>query len=175
IRGDITTLDNLGIYTERAARVESDGEAWVMPAIATEWNLFRLSQIEALIGRTLQAVDHAPDAEAAAVIGYDLWQRRFAADPDVVGTVISIDRQPVRIVGVMPQGYAMPWSAQLWLPIAPTVLAPLDSSAPMPLVETYALLEPGVSTEQASQEVTQLMARNREQFPADPFAEYPRP
>lgn len=175
IRSEITSLGNLGVYTERAASVEYDGDAWRMAAVATEWNLFRLSQTEALIGRTLQAVDHAPDAEAVAVIGYDLWQRRFAGDSEVVGTVVGIDRQPVRIVGVMPEGYAMPWSAQLWLPISPTVLAPLDSNAPMPLVETYALLEPGISMEQASQEITQLMARNRAQFPADPFAEYPRP
>lgn len=173
IRGEITSLENVGLYTERGVSLEYRSELWPDRAIATEWNLFRLSETAALLGRTLQAADQAMGAETVAVIGYKLWRQRFAGDPDIVGKILGIDRQQVRIVGVMPEGYAMPYSAQLWLPVAPNLLAPPDSMAPMPFVQTYALLEPGVSIEQASQEINALMARNRARFPAQPVDAYP--
>ncbi len=43
-----------------------------------------------------------------AVISYSLWQRRFAGDPGAVGKVVNIDRQPVRIIGVMPEDFEFP-------------------------------------------------------------------
>ena len=175
IREDITSLSNVGAYMERnGTRIEYNGEIWQLPAIMTEWNLFQLSESQAALGRTLQAEDHAAGAEAVAVLGHRLWQQRFGGDPTLVGRSISINGEPVRVVGVMPEGYAMPYSGQLWLPISSQVLEPVDGMlATAPLVESFALLNPGVSVEQASAEIAALMARNRAQHPRDPFAQYP--
>ena len=49
------------------------------------------------------------------VLSYGLWQRRFGADPDVVGkTVIHEGRSAMTIVGVMPQGFDFPGGIEAW-------------------------------------------------------------
>ena len=40
-----------------------------------------------------------------AVISYSYWQRQFGADPAVVGRKLAVNRVPVTIVGVAPQGF----------------------------------------------------------------------
>jgi putative ABC transport system permease protein len=74
--------------------------------------------------RTLPAVGRPfTDAQArsgtgVAVIGYDLWQRRFGGRRDVVGEVIRLDGSPVEIVGVMPAAFEFPRTGlDLWVPL----------------------------------------------------------
>jgi predicted permease len=59
-----------------------------------------------------------PGPNAAAVIGYGLWQQLFASDPKVLGTTIRIDGIPLTVVGVAPPGFDYPGNAVLWKPAA---------------------------------------------------------
>ena len=60
--------------------------------------------VPALIGRTLARDDDRPASAPVAVVSFRYWQRRFAADPRVLGAVILINRVPATIVGVTPAG-----------------------------------------------------------------------
>ena len=40
------------------------------------------------------------------VLGYDYWQQRFNGDPNVIGRPVTLDGQPVTIIGVAPKGFA---------------------------------------------------------------------
>jgi hypothetical protein len=53
--------------------------------------------------------DHSGAGQPVAVISYGFWQRRFAADPAVLGKVVELDDVPVTIVEVMPAGFVGPW------------------------------------------------------------------
>jgi predicted permease len=57
------------------------------------------------LGRSLTESDDAPGAPAVAVIGYGLWTRLLANDPNVVGRTIRLSDAPVTIVGVTAQAY----------------------------------------------------------------------
>jgi predicted permease len=53
-----------------------------------------------------------------AIISHRLWRDRWGADPDIVGTVVRLDAQPVEIVGVMKPNIAAPLpDVDLWLPV----------------------------------------------------------
>ena len=54
--------------------------------------------------------DDEPGARRVAVLGYGLWQRRFAGDPNVVGRDVILDGTPTSIVGVMPPAFDFPFS-----------------------------------------------------------------
>ena len=47
-----------------------------------------------------------PTAAVAIILGYDLWQRKFNGDPNIVGRTIRMSRMPapLPVVGVMPRG-----------------------------------------------------------------------
>lgn len=96
---------------------------------------FRVTGLRPILGRTFLAAEAAPNAAPTALIGYDLWQRTFNADPDIVSKTVRISRitAPVTIVGVMPPGvrflpspgdakepnYNVNARVDFWMPVAP--------------------------------------------------------
>jgi predicted permease len=49
--------------------------------------------------------DLVPRKNPVAVVGYDLWQRRFNSDPELVGKTITLNAQPLTVVGIAPPQY----------------------------------------------------------------------
>ena len=50
-------------------------------------------------------IDAGAGARRVALISDALWQRRFNADPGVVGKSLSLNNQPWEIIGVLPPGF----------------------------------------------------------------------
>lgn len=173
MRGEITALENVGVYTAESLNVETEGLFVAAQVVRTEWNMFQLSRSNAILGRTLQAYDHEVGAEPVAVLGYKLWQTAFKGDVGVIGSTLNLQGAPVRIVGVMPQGYKFPRNAQLWLPITPSMLKPLENGQ-VP-VNAYALLKADASVAEADRELANFMTRTRALYPArEPVEELDR-
>lgn len=82
-------------------------------------NLFPLLGVRPILGRTFTESEATPGGDRVVVLGYGLWQRRFAGDPSIVGRVISIDLQPYTVIGVMPRGFAFPERGEAWTPFVP--------------------------------------------------------
>ncbi|MCC7009570.1 MAG: ABC transporter permease [Acidobacteria bacterium] len=82
-----------------------------------------------LLGRTLRAEDDLPNAAAVLVLSHATWIRRFGGDRDIVGRTMSLDGQPVEIVGVMPEGFDVPRGAEFWTPVTPILGGGAASSA----------------------------------------------
>ncbi len=60
-----------------------------------------------------------PGGHPVAVLAHELWQRRFAGDPDVVGQTVEINERTVTVVGVAAEGFrGATLSTELWLPLA---------------------------------------------------------
>ena len=68
-------------------------------------NYFAMFGIQPHLGRLLTANDDQPDVAPVAVMSYRLWQRRYGADPSVVGGVFTLDGKPFTIVGITPPGF----------------------------------------------------------------------
>src|SRR6266481_4361358 len=67
---------------------------------------FEVVGIKPFLGRLLErADDDHPGASEVAVISWPAWKSDFAADPNIVGTLVRIDKHPYTIVGVMPEGF----------------------------------------------------------------------
>ena len=73
------------------------------------------------LGTLLQSSDDVAGAEPHAVLGYKLWRDYFGGDPDVIRKPVTINGQPLVVVGIAPQGFVGPergQAADLWVPIA---------------------------------------------------------
>lgn len=114
-----------------------------------------------LIGPGFQPGDDAPGAAGTVVLGYSLWQQRFAADPDILGREVRVNGRPAQVVGVMPQGFAFPINNAVW---APLNLSSLDQPRREQLsLEVFGRLANGASLEQSAAELNALLARIEEQ------------
>jgi len=101
-----------------------DGPERQIAAFVTP-GFFDLMGTRPFIGRLFAADDETPGSPRVAVISYDYFVRRFGGDRSALGSTISIDSVPTRIIGVAQRGFAYPNFAGTgsWLP--PVVWQPI--------------------------------------------------
>jgi predicted permease len=66
---------------------------------------FRALGVEPLLGRLFTPAEGDAPGAPVALLSYDLWQRRFAGDPHVLGRALEVNQVPMTIVGVLPPSY----------------------------------------------------------------------
>jgi len=103
VRQQITTVESLAADYSGFVSVSETGQpaerfraAWISA------DTFRFLRIPPFLGRNFLPSDDVPGAPLVLLIGYDVWQRRFGADPAGVGRAVQVDDVPAVIVGVMP-------------------------------------------------------------------------
>ena len=64
--------------------------------------------VSPFIGRAFVKEDQVKGSEPVAIISYGMWQRRFGANPNVLGSTITLGGTPCTIIGVMPAGFDIP-------------------------------------------------------------------
>lgn len=112
---------------------------------------FELARVTPLLGRFLLAEDEVPGAPRVVVISYEVWQSRFASNPQVLGRTMRLGSTIHTIVGVMPEGFAFPVNHRLWTPLRADLLDnPGDEG---PEVFVFARLARGVTPAAAEAEL----------------------
>jgi len=164
LRANANSFSELGVYRTTSSLVGESGATRSVRSVESDWNIFEFTRTPPLLGRGFVADDSSAGAEAVAVLGYETWQNAYSGDAAVVGELVRINGRLTRVVGVMPEGYAFPEIAELWLPLGPEDLAPAGYADRE--LQTYARLRAGVSVEAAQTELTSLVQRVREQRPA---------
>ena len=104
-------------------------------------------------GRGIQEADTRPGAPLVVVIGHGYWQRRFAGQDNAVGQRLQLDNNSYEVVGVLPPGFYR--TTALWLPLK-TAAASYERRGMGN--STYARLRRGLTVEQASRELTNIVA-----------------
>jgi putative ABC transport system permease protein len=125
---------------------------------------FQAMGVQPVRGRNLLPEDDRRDAAPVALLSYGLWQRRFGGDPAVVGQDIRINGHPTKIVGVMPDGWRYPETADLWVPLQPDPAE--EQQHGWFHLASHAMLKPGVTLEQARAELATIAGSLAKEFPA---------
>ncbi|HEY6049646.1 MAG TPA: ABC transporter permease, partial [Thermoanaerobaculia bacterium] len=96
-----------------------DGEPLRLSTCFVSSAFFEVLGVPAEIGRVLRPDENTPGRDGAVVISAGLWARRFGNDPAVIGRVVTIDRRPFTIVGVMPGAFEFPSAGvEVWAPVS---------------------------------------------------------
>lgn len=85
-------------------------------------SVFPMLGARARLGRLIDESDDSPGAAPVVVLSSEIWQRQFAGDPDIVGSSISIDGNPMDVIGVVESGLSAPFAppgyeSDLWIPL----------------------------------------------------------
>lgn len=90
------------------------GEPERLPAARVSPSLFPMLGIQPRLGRTFLNEEDQPGRDRVVLINEDLWTRRFAADPHIIGRKITLDGNPFEIIGVLPRDFHFPKMSQLF-------------------------------------------------------------
>ncbi len=117
---------------------------------------FEIFGVRALYGRTFDPEEFKPGSSRVVVIGYGLWQRQFGSDPQIVGRTLQLDNEPFTVVGILPPEFRFLDEKQMWAPKTFTDLDRRQRSGGY--INVVARLKPGVSVEQAKDEMNSIAA-----------------
>ena len=137
---------------------------------------FQMQGVSPALGRTFLPGEDQPGHAQVVILSHGLWQRRFAADPKVVGKAVLLNGQSHTVVGVMPNSYRLGhYGPQLWtaLVFAPEIVLP--EARENRSLSVLARLKSGVSVETAKAELAALAQRSEQATPARARAGAPRP
>lgn len=109
---DVAALDGaggpiaaaVGLRRERRTLADSaagDRDPEEVGAMITSPNLFTVLGVNPVLGRGFGPDEVGPDRPAVAVLGHDLWLRRFGGDPAVIGRTIRLSGDLFTVIGVM--------------------------------------------------------------------------
>lgn len=116
--------------------------------------------------------DGEPGAHAVAVLSHAAWERRFGADPSVIGQSVRLNGQHFTVVGVAPKGFTstFPFFApDVFVPVSMQrqVLPASDmlGSIHAEWLQLTGRIKDGVNVEQATAELSALRTRFEDAHP----------
>lgn len=149
--------------------VLSDGSESIQGMVVTK-DYFRVVGIQPVLGRTFVESETGVRPPPVIVLSYDLWQRKFNGDPNIIGKPFRMSRQqtPPTVIGVMPPGirflpspgaakepnYNVNALVDFWIPVTPN-----PANLKNPGWEVVGRMQNGVTLQQAQAELTIITAR----------------
>src|SRR5688572_4188328 len=185
-RAGAVTETDLAAWREQLQRVDDIGAAALVernldvngtlePIAVAEMtaSAFRVARVVPQSGRSIVEADEQPGAPPVAVIGHSLWQRRFLADPAIVGRIVRLGSEPTTIVGVMPESFGFPVVHQVWTAPRPgrsertgptsertgPTSERTGSASDGPSLLVFGRLAPGITRAEAQAELTAIAQR----------------
>jgi predicted permease len=137
-------------------------------------NYFRVLGVDTALGRGFaDSEDDSGEPVAVAVLSYNTWQTRYAADPNILGREIRLDEVPFTVIGVAPEEFtsSTPAPRDVWTPLSALLLIRGNDDSKKLLTDpNYCCssmegrLAPGVTREQAQAELAGLAEQFRAEF-----------
>ena len=158
-------------YQQHQLTLTDRGEPTVVNTAVVTPELFSVLGVKAIAGRTFLPEEGKPGAPAVVILSENLWRSLFAADPNVIGSSITLDKRSCTVVGIMPAGFRFPAISeeeQIWIPLGqdPLFGSWMERRGGHWLRIT-ARLKPGVSLAQGKAELDTFSARLAKEFPAE--------
>jgi len=117
--------------------------------------------MEPALGRGFAVADMAPNAARVAVLSDATWRQRFAADPNVVGRVITLGNEDCTVVGVANRRFELDRPVDVWLPLRISE-APGDRANNFNFVGR---LKAGITTAQAEDDLKRVLFEFKNTYP----------
>ncbi len=156
-----------GVWDERVD-VTTDGPPEQVDAARVSPEFFSMFGATPHLGRFFAREEFTGDPTVAA-LGYGIWQRRWGADPSIVGKTVTIDGQPLTIVGIVGPEFQPPEAlsgqrVDVWLPLDVARPEYLENMG-LHVMGVAGRLADGASIEVAQEQIDAFTAWRAEEYP----------
>jgi putative ABC transport system permease protein len=165
------SFSSLGGYGYSSYELSGVGEPAEVDAARMTASVFPTLGVQPLLGRVFTAQEDQQHQQVA-VLSYAAWQKRFHADPHILGARILLDRKPYIVIGVMPRSFQFPFyaghaddQAELWVPMSFTA-QDLGVGAASWNYNMVGRLKPGVTPAQAQEDAEAIAQQIVKNYPS---------
>jgi putative ABC transport system permease protein len=159
-----TVFESMAASSDAVYNLTGVGDPLSVIGYRFDGDFFSVLGTQPMLGRTFVPEEMTAGNHRVAVLSHRLWQRRFNADPNVVGRNITMNDEPFTVIGVMPPAFNHPQRAEIWTPLVLT--ARVQSNWNVRALRVAARLKPGVTIDQAQTEMSRIAAEIAQAQPA---------
>jgi len=165
LRDKTQTLQHLCAFAPlQQINANVNGQAELAQGQIVTGNYFATLGVQPMLGRLLEDSDDQVSAEPAVVISHRYWQRRLAADPNVIGKQIALNKKSFTIIGVTPPeffgalnvGYLVDVTVPMASELLPQMWAQDTKKPEFFWTLVMGRLKPGMTRTQAEVEIATL-------------------
>ncbi|HEX6730555.1 MAG TPA: ABC transporter permease [Pyrinomonadaceae bacterium] len=164
-----TSLEYVATVQRSGTVVTEGGEPERIFGAVVSADYFRLLRAKPILGRVFTRDEDKPGGPAVIVLSHSLWQRRFAADPNIIGREVDLGGKSI-VIGVLPAGFEFPISDQnqdYWEPIMSAAFLTQQSREERAdrFLDVIGRMKPGVTVEQVKADLDVLSRQIEQQSP----------
>jgi len=132
-----------------------------VPSGEVSTNYFQVMGVSPVLGRSFLPGEDQPGHDHIALLRADLWNRRFGADPHVLGRTVKVNGDAYTVIGVMPDTLRQFWMfpEQLWIPLSFTPAQLSPAARTRHSLSVFGRLKTGASEAQARSELETIARR----------------
>jgi predicted permease len=162
-----TSFQELAFANPFSLDYVADGEPVVFRAALVSKGFFDLLGASPLHGRVFAAEEYEEGRDKVVVLGYGLWQRGFGGDHNIIGRKLTLDDEPMTVVGVMGPEFRLHLfdiEEEIYGPQALT--ENLKTQRKATYLKVLGRLKPSVSVDQARAEMNAIATNLATEYPA---------
>src|SRR6478672_9075903 len=175
IKTENTVFERVAAGIGASFNMTGNGRPERIDGVRVSSSLFPIFGAHAAMGRVFSAEEDQPGKTLSVILTHGFWERRFGADPSIVGKTLTLNGNNLTVIGVMSEDFSFNKE------IMPAVngIQHVDLLLPLPLpasaqskrdgedYNVFASLKPGVSVERAQTEMNGIANRMKQQYPAN--------
>jgi putative ABC transport system permease protein len=173
-RSQNQSFQAMAAYRVQDFNLTENGEPERIRGARVSGSLLAVLGVQPMLGRDFRLEEDMANAPATVILSHGFWQRRFGANPQVIGQSVTLGNERTTIIGVMPpqfdfpppitfRGEARPLKAELWTPLR--LPNDLNQRSAHNLF-VLARLKPGISYAQAEADMQTIAQRLAKDYPA---------
>jgi putative ABC transport system permease protein len=160
-RSQSKSFDYMAAFLIGSTIIKTRDDAERVQAVDVTSDFFKVFGVNPMSGRLFLPEEHNPNSNSGVILSYNLWTRLFKADPNVIGTQISIQDTRVMIIGIMPKEFDYPEGTGIWNS------AGLENNFPRGdrFLHVVAKIKNATSIKSAQSEIDYLSSRLMQEYP----------
>ena len=160
-----TVFDDIAVMQGTRLNLTEGGSPEVVDAAVTTHSYFATLGAQFSHGRAFSDEEDRPEGPRVAVMSHRLWNRRYRADPALVGGTVRVNGEPTQIVGIAPALLDRRDSPDMWIPARFNRTNPQTGNFGWAAI---ARLKPGVRPEEAVVQLETLVQRAMNEYIQSP-------
>ena len=165
-RAQVDAFDEIAALTYSNVNLTGVAEPERIQGAVVTTNLFSTLGVQPAIGHAFVAEDEKPDSQRTVIVSHGLWQHRFGSDPEFIGKTLTLNGNPVVVVGIMPPAFDLEFpitrQVDMWMPMR---IAASNSDRQSHYLYVLGRLKRGVTLEQAQAGMNVLASQLQQQYP----------
>jgi len=169
IKEESRALESLASFYTETVSLQTEREPEAINAGRASHDFFQVLAASPARGRDFLPQEDAVGAAPVAIISDGFWHSHFAADPNALGRVLTLDGRPVTVVGILPASFTLPLvypDPDVWMAgiSEPSFVRPEQVRTGAGYLSLIARLRSGQTVASARAELDTIDAHYRAQF-----------